>query len=171
MVDIAKDMIKALKTESFTPENINETKDNKESKPRTIICRNESLEGDCHPITGVPFERKIIEVDNEKIEGVFPQFESTHTVDLPNNLHEASNKDQFDYANNKLRDAVNSDTELSTKFSDEQLEQINNGDRPDGYVWHHTENPGELQLIDKDTHDKTGHTGGQAVWGGGSENR
>lgn len=138
---------------------------------RTIICRNESLAGDVHPVTGVPFERKIIEVDGEKIEGVFPQFESSHTVELPEQLHQASNKEQFDYANDKLREAVTNDPELRSQFTAEQLEQIENGDRPDGYVWHHAENPGELQLVDRDTHDRTGHTGGQVVWGGGSENR
>lgn len=138
---------------------------------RSIICRNESLEGEKHPITGVPFERKEIEVKGEVIEGVFPEFDSAYTVELPEELHEAGNREQFNYANNELRDAVESDPELREKFSDEQLEQIENGDRPDGYVWHHSENPGELQLVDRDTHDRTGHTGGQVVWGGGSENR
>lgn len=138
---------------------------------RTIICRNESLAGDVHPVTGVPFEQKVIEINGEKVEGVFPQFESVHTVELPEELHLASNKEQFDYANDKLRDAVANDPELRSQFTDEQLEQIENGDRPDGYVWHHAENPGELQLIDRDTHDRTGHTGGQVLWGGGSENR
>lgn len=144
----------------------------KETVPsRTIICRNESLEGDIHPITGVPFERKEVDVNGEKVEGVFPQFESVCTVELPNELHQASNKEQFSHANEKLREAVASDPELSSTFTDEQLEQIENGDRPDGYVWHHAENPGELQLVNREIHDSTGHTGGQAVWGGGSQNR
>lgn len=138
---------------------------------RTVICRNESLEGDIHPVTGVPFERKEIEVNGETVEGVFPQFESVCTVELPGDLHQASNRDQFTHANEKLSETVANDPELSSKFTDEQLEQIENGDRPDGYVWHHAENPGELQLVNREIHDSTGHTGGQAVWGGGSENR
>lgn len=138
---------------------------------RTIICRNESLEGDCHPVTGVPFERKVILVNGEEVEGVFAQFDSACDVHLPEHLQDATNAEQFEYANEQLRQAVEADPELRAKFTDEQLEQIRNGDRPDGYVWHHSENPGELQLVDKETHDKTGHTGGQVVWGGGSANR
>ncbi|HFS0969470.1 TPA: HNH endonuclease [Pseudomonas aeruginosa] len=138
---------------------------------REIICRNENLEGDCHPVTGVPFERKVILVNGEEVEGVFAQFDSTCNVQLPEHLHEATNEEQFKYANEQLRQAVEADPELRAKFTDEQLEQIRNGDRPDGFVWHHSENPGELQLVDKETHDKTGHTGGQVVWGGGAANR
>lgn len=138
---------------------------------RAVICRNESLEGDTHPITGVPFERKEIEVNGETVEGVFPQFKSVCTVELPRDLHQASNRDQFTHANEKLSETVANDHDLRLKFTDEQLEQIKNGDRPDGYVWHHAENPGELQLVNREIHDSTGHTGGQAVWGGGSENR
>jgi len=32
-------------------------------------------------------------------------------------------------------------------------------------VWHHHEKTGRLQLVDKNLHDKTGHTGGKAIWG------
>ena len=138
---------------------------------RDIYCRNEGLEGECHPITGVPFKRKTVEVNGESVEGVFPQFDVVHAVELLPGLHEASNKDQFAYANEQLKVAVESDPELKVQFSEEQLEQIANSDRPDGYVWHHSENPGELQLVNKVTHDSTGHTGGQVVWGGGAENR
>lgn len=145
--------------------------DGKEKICREVICRNKELGGGQHPITGVPFERKEIEVKGEVVEGVFPQFESTHDVELPKDLYEAKNKEQFDYANGELRKAVDSDPELRTKFSGEQLEQIRNGDRPDGFVWHHSENPGQLQLVDKNTHDLTGHTGGQVIWGGGQVNR
>lgn len=138
---------------------------------RHIICRNEGLEGDRHPVTGVPFERDYIIYNGEKIEGVFPEFESIKDCQLPESLYEARDRDQFAYANQELKEAVENDPELASKFSPEQLEQIKNGDRPDGYVWHHHQEPGKLQLIDRDTHDKTGHTGGKLVWGGGSENR
>ena len=38
-------------------------------------------------------------------------------------------------------------------------------------MWHHSEQPGVLQLVDKDLHDKSGHTGGRNLWGGGTEHR
>ena len=170
MIEIAKVAAETVK-ENLQPESINNSDISKEVEPRNIICRNESLEGECHPVTGVRFERKTVDVDGEKVEGVFPQFESTHTVELPEELREASNKEQFKFANESLQEAVEQDPDLASAFSAEQLEQIKNGDRPDGYVWHHAENPGELQLVDKDVHDRTGHTGGQAVWGGGTDNR
>lgn len=31
---------------------------------------------------------------------------------------------------------------------------------PDGYVWHHHQDSGLMQLIDEDIHNRTGHTGG-----------
>ena len=47
--------------------NIIENKKNINELPtRYIITRNESLEGDNHPITGVPFERKVVEGKWEK---------------------------------------------------------------------------------------------------------
>lgn len=138
---------------------------------RHIECRNSSLEGDVHPVTGVPFERKSIEHDGEIIEGVFPQFEVTFEHQLDTEKYEASNKEQFNDANQALKEKCEKDPEFRKQFTEEQLEQIANGDRPDGYVWHHSEDPGKLQLVDKDTHDKTGHTGGQVIWGGGNDNR
>lgn len=136
-----------------------------------IICRNEALAGDVHPVTGVPFERKVIEVGDERIEVVVPQFEHDFSATLPEELHVASDRDQFAWCNEQLKQACASDPELRAKFTPEQLEQIENGDRPDGFVWHHAENPGEMQLIAKEDHDRTGHTGGKVIWGGGNENR
>lgn len=138
---------------------------------RHIRCRNEGLEGERHPITGVPFERKQIEVKGEIVEGVFAQFDHAYTCTLPEELYQASNAAQFEHATNQLREAVAADPELGAQFTEEQLEQITNGETPDGYTWHHAENSGELQLVDTTIHAQTGHTGGQVVWGGGAENR
>ena len=78
---------------------------------------------------------------------------------------------QFKEANDQLKDAIENDPEVRKQFTDEQIEQIEAGDTPEGYVWHHSEEPGTLQLVDTTTHAQTGHTGGRTVWGGGSENR
>lgn len=136
-----------------------------------IVCRNESLAGDCHPVTGVPFEKKIIEIGDDRFEVVVPQFEYDFNATLPEDLRVASDREQFAWCNEKLKEACASNPNLREKFTPEQLEQIENGDRPDGFVWHHAENPGEMQLIKKEDHDQTGHTGGKLIWGGGSENR
>ena len=48
---------------------------------------------------------------------------------------------------------------------------MSDGTAPDGYVWHHNEECGKIQLVEYDLHAHTGHTGGRSVWGGGNENR
>lgn len=39
------------------------------------------------------------------------------------------------------------------------------GKTPRGYVWHHHQDTGKLQLVNKTIHQKTGHTGGKSIWG------
>jgi vacuolar-type H+-ATPase subunit D/Vma8 len=137
-----------------------------------IKTRNEDLEGKTHPETGVPFEKKTVENESgESVEVVVPIFDSTFDAQLPKELYEASDKKQFDECNSQLKEAVSKDTELREKFTKEQLEQIEESDTPDGYVWHHDAETGKMQLVDSETHAKTGHTGGKSIWGGGSENR
>ena len=71
--------------------------------PRYIITRNESLENDRHPITGVWFERRIIELpDGEKIEGVFPRFESVFDAKIPEYLYLQPDRVQFRECNRQL---------------------------------------------------------------------
>lgn len=136
-----------------------------------IPTRNESLEGSKHPETGVEFEKKTIKVNGETIEVVVPQFDSEFDAMLPDNLKEASDKDQFAECNRQLIEAVDSDLEFKAKFNEQQLEQIENKDTPDGYTWHHDAEVGKMQLVDSEIHSRTGHTGGKLIWGGGSENR
>lgn len=42
---------------------------------------------------------------------------------------------------------------------------INSQGRIFGYVWHHTEKKGILQLVQKDIHEYNRHIGGNAIWG------
>jgi hypothetical protein len=138
----------------------------------TLRTRNEYLEGQKHPDTGVPFKRDIVELpDGRKIEGVFPEFSPTYETALDKNEsvnYEGSRPDHEKDCNQKLKNAVESNPELRSKFTDEQMEQIENGDTPDGYTWHHHQQPGKMQLVDYETHMKTAHTGGYSIWGGGS---
>lgn len=139
---------------------------------RYIECRNQGLEGTRHPITGVEFARKTIDTEvGELVEGVFPKFDSVFDTKLPRELYQESNFKQFCKANRDLMDKIDSVPELKSKFSSEQIEQIiegiKKGTAPDGYVWHHNEEAGVLQLIDNAIHSRTGHTGGRDIWGGG----
>lgn len=131
---------------------------------------NESKEGQIGD-DNVIYERKTIEVNGVEVEGVFPQLNSTIDVQLPEQLTQARDSAQADYANQALKEKVDNDPELAQKFSDEQLEQIENGETPDGYTWHHSEEPGKMQLVSTEEHQNNRHTGGKAIWGGGRENR
>ncbi|MEG0915049.1 MAG: HNH endonuclease [Christensenellaceae bacterium] len=141
-----------------------------------LITRNEGLEEAVHPITGVPFKRRMVELTNgEVIEGVFPEFPSAFNVQIPEELYSETDYKQFKCCNEQLYDATQRDTELKSKFTKEQIEQIkdgiSDGTAPDGYVWHHDALPGKIQLIEFEIHANTGHTGGRTVWGGGNEHR
>lgn len=133
---------------------------------------NENLKDQNHPVTDVPFKEKTVVTDKgEELIGVFPEFESVYDVQLPEDLYLESDKKQFNECNRQLKEAVESDPELAKKFDEVQLDQIKNGETPDGYTWHHNEETGKMQLVDSEIHAKTGHLGGRTIWGGGSENR
>ncbi len=148
----------------------NETK-TKEEKIEKIKCKNEDLAGDVHPETGVPFEKKIVEVNGEKKEVVVPVFESKCDVKIPEEMYKEKDSVQFKLCNEALKQEIDNNPELRKQFSEDQLQQIADGETPDGYTWHHNEEPGKMQLVDTQTHAMTGHTGGRSIWGGGSDNR
>ena len=141
-----------------------------------IRTSNEALENQKHPETGVPFVRKTVELPGgKKVEGVFAVFKSEFTAKIPENMYLKSDKDQFKECNKQLLNEIENNPEMRDKFSEEQIDQIKEGIKegtaPEGYVWHHNEEAGTLQLVDAKIHAGTGHTGGRAVWGGGKEHR
>lgn len=137
-----------------------------------LNTRNSALEGQTHPETGVPFERKTVTMqDGTKAEGVFPQFDSVLDVYLPEELYQATDAKQFAECNRQLKERCDTDPKFREQFSERQLEYIDSGRIPNGYTWHHNEDTGKMQLVNYEQHWRTGHTGGQSVWGGGSENR
>jgi hypothetical protein len=139
---------------------------------KNLAMPNKNLEGKQHPETGVPFVKKTVkDADGNDIEVVVPVFDSSLDAQLPENLYQASDAKQFAECNKQLKEAIEKDPELAKKFTPEQLEQIKNGDTPDGYTWHHTEEAGKIQLVDSEIHEKTHHTGGRAIWGGGEKCR
>ena len=137
-----------------------------------LLTRNQALEGDVHPITGVPFEQKtVVDADGNRATGVFPKFESAFDANLPEDMLKASDKEQFAECNHQLQEHIEKNPDATSSFSAEQLDQARNGDTPDGYTWHHNEELGKMQLVKSDVHGLTGHTGGRSIWGGGSDFR
>lgn len=119
---------------------------------------------------GVPYRRKLIDIYGVKIEGVFPVFDSKFDVQL-----EPENYRTRTYAkecNAVLQERVNEDPKLRSEFSNDQLKEIEDGTTPTGYVWHHNEEPGKMQLVKAEDHDRTrggaAHTGGNSLWGANS---
>ena len=166
----------AISAEKDISSKESDLKKEQKDEVRYIHTINEQLEGEQHSETGVEFKRKGIDLPNgEKIEGVFPEFDSLFNAKIPEELFLKRDKAQFKECNKQLAEAIDRTPELKSKFSDEQIEQIRDGmidgTAPDGYVWHHDAEAGKLQLVDFKIHDATKHTGGRAVWGGGGKYR
>jgi len=139
-----------------------------------MATRNDHLNGYEHPETGVPFIEKTVELPNgQVIEGTFPVFDSTYHVVLAEELYLESDDVHFDVGNQTLYQSVieNANFAEELSFTQADIQALANGQTPEGYTWHHHEDPGVLQLVDEETHAETAHTGGRAIWGGGSEYR
>ena len=130
---------------------------------------NSGLEGSRHPATDVPFTSDTMELpDGRVIEGVFPEFKPEAEVHLnpnENGDYKGTRENHEADANKNLKEQIANNPELRDKFTSEQLKQVENGDTPDGYTWHHHQEPGKMQLVDQKTHNATAHTGGYSLWG------
>ena len=116
---------------------------------------------------GVPYEKRIVDINGVKIEGVFPKFESHFDTYLsPENYKSNAYANE---CNEKLKIEINNNPELRSKFTEDQLKDIEEGKTPRGYVWHHNEELGKMQLVKREDHDRTiggaPHTGGNSLWG------
>ncbi|WP_185971062.1 HNH endonuclease [Alkalicoccobacillus porphyridii] len=139
-----------------------------------LIVRNGNLGGEAHPVTGVPFvEKEFILTDGTEHSAAFPAFNSFHDVQLPEDQYLQSDRVHFAYANNDLATAIAEDPKLADelRLTSTDISILQNGDTPSGYSWHHSEDPGKMQLVNTEDHINTGHTGGREIWGGGTENR
>ncbi|WP_175478165.1 MULTISPECIES: HNH endonuclease [unclassified Bacillus (in: firmicutes)] len=126
------------------------------------------------PLEEVPFETKTIELpDGETYTDSFPVFDVDYEVEIDEDMYLQSDYTHFTYANYELYEAIQDDPGLTHDLGLNQadIEALSNGDNPAGFTWHHNEEPGVLQLVDRETHASVGHTGGRELWGGGSEYR
>lgn len=118
---------------------------------------------------GIPYEKKIINYNGIKIEGVFPVFESVFDTELSKENYQRSNTKQFSECKKNLKEAIDKNPELGKNFTNRELKDIQNGDTPEGYTWHHSEEVGKMQLVKTEDHDRTiggaAHTGGNSIWG------
>ena len=136
-----------------------------------ITTKNYSLLNKTHPETNIRFVIDKIDLsDGKHIEGVFPVFDSFQDVDLPKEYWKKSFDDQKDYLSDymqKMAKDPDGKNELLKHFSADEVEDFTDGVIPEGYIWHHNQQEGLMQLVDATVHSKTGHTGGMSIWGVG----
>jgi hypothetical protein len=129
---------------------------------------NSHLEGTIDPKSGVLYESNTVQLpDGSFVEGVFPVFDSDYDAVIPPEHYESGSYTHAQIANEQLAAAVEQNPSYEAQFNEMQLEQIRDGETPDGYTWHHHEEAGRMQLVDSETHELARHTGGMSLWGGG----
>ncbi|MBU9714327.1 HNH endonuclease [Evansella tamaricis] len=135
---------------------------------------NADLAGEYHAVSRIPYETSQVELPNGMIiEGVFPIFDdvSPFTATLDPELYETSDYVHIQIGNTQLLEELETTPDLAEQFDHIQMEQILAGETPDGYTWHHHQDPGKLQLVETEPHDLSAHTGGRQLWGGGTDMR
>ncbi len=111
---------------------------------------------------GIPFSK----------EG-FPQFPHVFEATVPRSEYGAGRIAHFKLANKQVlaagREGLMANG-LTAKQADAIIEDIkeNPTQSPGVWTWHHTEIPGQLVLVPFDIHNPVKHTGGEALWGGGT---
>lgn len=136
-------------------------------KPIPVKTRNMSLEGQTAD-TGVPFIRRSADLsDDLAVEGVFPEFDSLHHVELGSKANGMSLYEQFNACREDLQQSISDNHELRENVTFGEMERLAEpqGFTPEHYTWQHNPETGSFDLVKTDIHSSTGHTGGNAFWG------
>jgi hypothetical protein len=90
--------------------------------------------------------------------------ESVHIGSARPDLH-------FKAANTRLYEAIEAEPELARRLGlsrEESARLSHTAEAPEGYVWHHHQDVGRMQLVRREVHRLANpHTGGMSIWGGG----
>lgn len=135
-------------------------------EPIRITTRNMALEG-MESENGVPFERRTAELtDGLSVEGVFPDFDSRHHVDLGDEANDMSLHQQFNECRKDFQDHMYDNPAKLEGLTLQDMDRLNQpqGYTPEGYTWQHNPETGSFDLVSKDDHS-VGHTGGNTLWG------
>ena len=135
-------------------------------EPIPIMTRNMAIDG-LESENGVLFERRTVElVDGLSVEGVFPEFESKHHVELGNVANDMSIHQQFNACKEDFQNHMYDSPEKLQDISFGAMERMESPHRytPEGYTWQHNPEIGSFDLVSQDDHS-VGHTGGNALWG------
>ena len=110
--------------------------------------------GKTHSKTKVKFDEK-----------GFPKFKSYSTIKLRRRYWRETRERHFYMANKILYNETQKDARKRKKFTSRQIQELANGITPSGFVWHHHQDAGVLQLVEEKAHSKTYHIGGYTIWG------
>ena len=134
--------------------------------PIPITTRNMVLDG-LESENGISFERRIAELADElSVEGVFPEFESKHHVELGSAANDMSLHQQFSACRENFQDHMYDSPEKLKDITFGAMERMDSpqGYTPKGFTWQHNPETGSFDLVSRDDHS-VGHTGGNALWG------
>lgn len=135
-------------------------------EPIQITTRNMSLEGGLSE-NGIPFERQTAELtEGLYVEGVFPEFDSRHHVELGEDANDMTLHQQFSACRRDFQEHMYDDLEKLDGISFGEMERMDlpQGYTPEGYTWQHNPETGSFDLVSQDDHS-VGHTGGNSLWG------
>ena len=134
--------------------------------PIPITTRNMALDG-LESENGVSFERRTAELaDGLTVEGVFPEFDSKHHVDLGDEANDMTLHQQFSACRENFQDHMYDCPEKLQGITFGAMERMDlpQGYTPEGYTWQHNPETGTFDLASQNDH-AVGHTGGNALWG------
>ena len=134
--------------------------------PIPITTRNMALDS-FKSENGVPFERRTAELtDGLSVEGVFPEFDSKHHVELGCAANDMSLHRQFSACREDFQEHMYDSPEKLQGITFGAMERMDSpqGYTPEGFTWQHNPETGSFDLVSKDEHS-VGHTGGNALWG------
>lgn len=134
--------------------------------PIPITTRNMALDG-LKSENGVSFERRTAELAHGlSVEGVFPEFDSKHHVDLGSAAKDMSLHRQFSACREDFQDHLYDSPETLRDITFGAMERMDSpqGYAPAGFTWQHNPETGSFDLVSQDDHS-VGHTGGNAFWG------
>lgn len=134
--------------------------------PIPITTRNMGLDS-CVSDNGVAFERRTADLaEGLTVEGVFPDFESRHHVDLGSAANDLSLHEQFSACRADLQDHMYDNPDILEGITFGAMERMDlpQGYTPEGFTWQHNPETGSFDLVSKDDH-AVGHTGGNSLWG------
>lgn len=116
---------------------------------------------------GVSFEGRTAELADGLIaEGVFPEFDSKHHVDLGSAANDMSLHLRFSACREDFQDHMYDCPEKPQGITFGAMERMDlpQGYTPVGYTWQHNPETGSFDLVSQDDHS-VGHTGGNTLWG------